>query len=293
MPHNSGFITLAFGKEYAEMAIDLALSVKEFHDEPISILADKVAADHIKKYNPSPFDQIHTIRDKIHPWGAKFLIGNHCKYDRAAFIDCDIIFLKHTNFLSYPLSKPLAMFGAYMDRGTSFKTYFDSSEIFEDFKLERYFWATSGIFFFDNQQAKPFFEDCLKFYKNGIRAYPKYYSKSIPDELVIGVIGQQYDIQSINCPTIHPWPMLDRLKDLSPDDHDWPSIHVFAPISEAYLSNLLAKINDRRRAHNFPQTSEKVWRNKANQKPSFGRKLKHFLTKSLPKLLPRISSNTR
>src|ERR1700733_14077372 len=72
---NSGFLTLAFGERYAEMAIDLALSVKEFHSEPISIGVDVPTRAYLARYQPSPFDQIISLPQKVHAWGAKFLVA--------------------------------------------------------------------------------------------------------------------------------------------------------------------------------------------------------------------------
>jgi hypothetical protein len=67
---NSGFLTLAFGERYAEMAIDLALSVKEYHSEPISIGVDARARACRERYQPNPFDHIISLSQKVHAWGA-------------------------------------------------------------------------------------------------------------------------------------------------------------------------------------------------------------------------------
>jgi hypothetical protein len=275
MTSSSGFITLAFGKNYAEMAIDLALSVREYHSEPIAVIANKSAAKQLRKYRPSPFDQIIEIDDKIHPWGAKLLVAENCPYQHSAFIDCDILFLRTTEFLDFPLRSPLAMYGAYMYPESDFQTYFRSRDIFTDFKLKKYFWATSGIFIFNRDEAKPFFADCYKFYTEGIKKYPRYSSGGIADELVIGILSSQIEIQSIPCNTIHPWPMADRLPTLRGDEQEWPVVHIFSKTNAEYLDKLVQTINKRREKWHFATASEQIWRDKASSTPSLARKLKH------------------
>ena len=178
MTTTRGFITLAFGEKYAEMALDLALSVKEFHDEPISIAVDQQAARRLQKYTPSPFDEVVVLDDRVHPWGAKFLVVDACPYDEAAFIDCDIVFLRQTEFLERSFETPLSMYGAYMKPDADFRTYYHSSEIFAAFGLDRYFWATSGIFFFNKELSRDFFQQCYDFYTTGIKAYPQIFDRS-------------------------------------------------------------------------------------------------------------------
>ena len=37
-----GYLTLAFGKNFAEMAVDMALSIKQFDSKPVSCVVDSI-----------------------------------------------------------------------------------------------------------------------------------------------------------------------------------------------------------------------------------------------------------
>jgi hypothetical protein len=273
---NHGFITLAFGKRFAEMALDMALSLKEHHAEPVSIAVDRAAARHLAKYTPSPFDQIITLPQHVHPWGAKFLVAEASPYQHSAYIDADILFLGPSPFLSYQFSAPLAMYGAYMSPENDYQTYFPPREICADFGLSRYFWATSGIFLFRKLDAMEMFRACYEFYTSGIKNYPRYATGAVPDELIFGIMSDRYPIDSISCSTVHPWPMAEHLPFVSSSDTQWPVFHMFAPTNDECMEHLMRQVNRRRREAGFAPGSDKIWRNKAYSIPTIWNKLIHF-----------------
>jgi hypothetical protein len=274
---SSGFITLAFGRRFAEMAVDLALSLREFHAEPISIAVDRTALKHLERYQPSPFDRIIELPQHVHPWGAKFLVADASPYEHSAYIDADILFLGPSNFLTYKFTAPLAMYGAYMSPEKDYKTYFPPREICADFGLSRYFWATSGIFLFRKSEASELFQQCYDFYTAGIKKYPARYSQGVvPDEMVFGIMSDRYTIDSIPCPTVHPWPMSEHLPTILPSDRKWPTFHMFSSPNEAYMQFLMDGLNRRRRVAGFELVSESIWRDKACSVPTMWEKLKHI-----------------
>ena len=280
-----GFITLAFGAKYAEMAIDMALSLREYHSECISIAVDHVAARQLKRYQPTPFDQITILPQHVHPWGAKFLVADASPYEQSAYIDADILFLGPSNFLTHHYTAPLAMYGAYMSPEKDYKTYFPPKEICADFGLSRYFWATSGIFLFRKSEASKFFQTCYEFYTTGIKKYPRYAQGSIPDEMIFGIMSDRYPIDSIPCPTVHPWPMTEHLQTILTSDRQWPTFHMFANPNEAYMQSLMDGLSRRRREAGFELVSETIWRNKASSIPTVWDKLKHIQRRIRHRLL--------
>jgi hypothetical protein len=273
---NHGFITLAFGKRFAEMALDMALSLKEHHTEPVSIAVDRVAARHLARYTPSPFDQIITLPQHVHPWGGKFLVAEASPYQHSAYIDADVLFLGPSPFLSHKFSAPLAMYGAYMSPENDYQTYFPPREICADFGLSRYFWATSGIFLFRKPDAMEMFRACYEFYTSGIKNYPRYATGAVPDELIFGIMSDRYPIDSIPCPTVHPWPLREHFDTVSSLDEQWPTFHLFAPPNDAYMQFLMEGVRRRRSAAGFELVSEAIWRGKACSTPTVWDKLKHI-----------------
>ena len=271
----SGFITHAFGWQHAEMALDLALSIRKYHSEPISIVVDQKAARLYKPYKNLPFDSIKVVHDKVHPWGAKFLVAEHSPYKKTVYVDADVLFLRRYNLIDFDLTHPIAMYGAYMPPNSRAKTYHPIHQICSDFGLSRYFWATSGAFVFSPKEAQPMFSECYEFYTKGRKQFPKYASVGFPDEMAFGVLSDRYPIQQI-LPVGHPWPSAIELAAISQSDTKWPLIHFFAPIEPRFYAALMTEVAERRKALGLRATSADIWRNKSEGIPSFKEKVCHL-----------------
>ncbi|MCC7278849.1 MAG: hypothetical protein IT487_11120 [Chromatiaceae bacterium] len=277
--YHKGFISVAFGRQHAAMALDMALSLRDYHSEPISIAVDRSAKIYLDRYKPSPFDKIITLPQRVHPWGAKFLLAEVTPYEHNVFVDADILFLGPSPFFEYEFTAPLAMYGAYFSSEADIQTYYSTKQICADFGLKRYFWGTSGIFVFYKREVTNMFQACYEFYTSGIKKYPKYAHGTLADEMVFGIMSDRYPIDSIACPTIHPWPLAEAIGTASPTDCKWPVFHMFAPPSEECMNYLMERVNSRRRQAGFALTSVDAWRNKAYSIPSFWDKLKHVQQK--------------
>jgi hypothetical protein len=272
---NRGFITLAFGPKFAEMAIDTALSLRKFHDEPISVAVDRAAHRHLMRYKNNPFDQIIRLPQKVHPFGARFLLADATPYEHSVAVDADILFLGKVPVFDLQFAAPLAMYGGYMSKDLDFQTYFSGREICQDFGLDRYFWGTGGLFVFRKSETREMFRECYDFYVTGIKKYPKYNRGTLSDEMVFGIIGNRYPIDSIPCQTMHPWPMQKDLATITEADTQWPVFHMFAAPSDSYMAFLMAGVKRRREEAGFPLVSEIHWRNKGNHYKSRWDKIRH------------------
>lgn len=272
---NSGFITLAFGRKFAEMAIDTALSLREFHTEPISIAVDRAAERHLARYKHHPFDQIVRLPQRVHPFGARFLLAEASPYETTVSIDADILFVGRLPIFDNNFTAPLAMYGGYMGRDQDFQTYYSGRQICADFGLDRYYWGTGGTFLFRNPEALPMFRECYNFYVSGIKKYRKYAGGTLSDEMVFGIMGDKYPIDSIPCQTMHPWPRREHMESISPADSCWPVYHAFVMPNEPYWEFLMHNLNRRRREAGFATGSEFLWRQKAEARPTTWDKLLH------------------
>lgn len=272
---NDGFITLAFGAGFAEMAIDTALSLREFHTEPISVAVDRAAGRHLARYRNTPFDKIVHLPQKIHPFGARFLLAGASPYDRSVSVDADILFLDRLPVLDHDYEAPLAMYGAYMDRDTDFQTYYSGRQICKDFGLKRYFWGQGALFVFRNPEIRPMFDECYDFYVNGIKRHPSYNRGVLPDELVFGIMGDKYPIDSIPCPTMHPWPLPKDLANIKPGDKGWPVFHMVESPNPEYQEYLMGEVARRRREAGLPTGSDLFWRRKGDHYRTTWDKIRH------------------
>lgn len=283
MNNNKGFLTLAIGRESAEMAVDMALSLKEFHTEPVSVAADHSTARFLARYKPSPFDQVSTLREHVHPFGARFLLAEASPYEYTVSLDADILFLRRSPFLEYQFTAPLAMYGAYISSDQDVQTYYSSKQICTDFGLSRYFWGTGGIFVFQKSEAREMFKACYDFFVSGIQKYPRYAQGPQSDEMVFGIMSDKYPIDSLPCSTTHPWPLAEDIPIVSPSDDRWPVFHMFGLPNKEYMDYLMDKVNSRRREAGFATVSERFWRHKANPVPTVWDKMKHVRRKFLRK----------
>ena len=71
-----GYLTLAFGKNFAEMAVDMALSIKQFDSKPVSCVVDSKTKNYINKNYEFVFDRLIEIDDNKFCFSIKFII-NH------------------------------------------------------------------------------------------------------------------------------------------------------------------------------------------------------------------------
>jgi hypothetical protein len=271
-----GFITLAFGSQFAEMAIDTALSFREFHTEPISVAVDLAAQRQLSRYKKTPFDRIILLPEKVHPFGARFLLADATPYEHTVAVDADILFLGPLPIRDHEFEAPLAMYGGYMSKDTDFQTYHSGKEMCKDFGLNRYFWGQGALFAFRKAEVREMFKECYGFYVSGIKKYPKYNRGTLADEMVFGIMGDKYPIDSIPCATMHPWPLPENLATVSPSDTQWPVFHMVESPNPAYLDFLMAGVNRRRRDAGLPLVSELFWRRKGDHYRSAWDKIKHL-----------------
>ena len=88
-----GFVTVAMGPlKYLEMAVDMALSVRVFHDDPVCLLCDApTMAIALEKYS-EVFDPIVLIDTPLkHPLASNFLLAELAPFERGFYIDADVL----------------------------------------------------------------------------------------------------------------------------------------------------------------------------------------------------------
>lgn len=271
-----GVLTLAYGRKYAQMAIDLALSLREYSEVPVSVVVDGPANRLLRKFGSSVFQHIIPIDDRIHPWGGKLVAALRSPYERTVFVDADVIFISRFDWFNTFTQKAAALYGCYMFPYHDFFSYYPSTQIFADFGVKRYFQATSGIFQFHRPAADQYFRECVDFYKKGIRKLPGYDIPGVADEFVLGIVADRFDIGSIPCDTAHPWPQSEQFSSLAWEDHRWPVVHVFGRINDTYMEQLIRCIDERRQRARLPVVSGDIWRRRAAGVPEFSEKFRHL-----------------
>jgi hypothetical protein len=106
IPRSSGVVTAAFGsRKYLEMAVDLALSLREVSSLPLSILTTPEGADYLDRHYAGAFEaaisvpQLEAEHGKAKYLAAKLECLRRSPYDTSIFLDADIICVKDPSFL--------------------------------------------------------------------------------------------------------------------------------------------------------------------------------------------------
>lgn len=253
-----GYLTLAVGRErYLEMAVDMALSLREHTGHPIALAADeglgRLALD---RYRPV-FDEVTRVPDR-------FLGGRTMKYGSAAaspfdetmFVDSDCFVLGSLEYLWAGLeASDVAMLGELLTREENENHHgFSTRRLMRKFDLDRYLKTNSGIFCFRTEPAREIMEECLHTFVNEVR--PKLRGGILRggwlgDEIGFAVVGGRRRLGTLPLPHPMYWPQEFAGLDLARPAK--PLLHFIWPPSEAVLDALFEGAAVRRRAADVPQ----------------------------------------
>lgn len=275
-----GCITIATRKTaYAEMAVDLALSVKALHAESMCLVADRDNAAYVATHYPAVFDSVVELPARYHFGHAcKFALADLTPYEQTLFIDADTLVLSSiTHLWSHAEGVPLQMMGTLRTRDTDELHHgFAIRELIDEFALERYFDNHSGAFVF-RREAAPFLEACFDVYANALFTPRRRLRGFVGDELAFGIVGGRRGVARMR----EPYPVLwdAELAALRPYETSKPLCHFIGSPSSAALDWLMDDMRRRRAERGLPQRSEAAWRRKASRtlrKRRVGAKLLHL-----------------
>src|SRR6056297_2063245 len=174
MPNVSrGYLTMAVGRSrYLEMAVDMALSLREHDDRPIALAADATLGRTARERYAPVFDAVTEIP-------GRFLDGRAIKYGAAAaspfsetmFVDSDCFVLGSLDYLWSALEgADMAMLGELLtEREDENHHGFSTRRLMRRFGLDHYLKTNSGIFCFRTEAALEIMEACLVTFLEEIR----------------------------------------------------------------------------------------------------------------------------
>ena len=261
-----GFITVALGRpSYAEMAIDLALSAREFHDLPFALVADAALAAYVRTQYPGVFDEIRVLPDVYRKGHAcKFALAELTPFARSVFIDADTLVLAPMHaLLDDALAADILMMGSYRDRTTERVHHgFAVRGLMQRYGLERYFINHSGAFAFETTHGRAFLREGLDVYLHEMADLQRWARfRHIGDELAFGIVGGRRGVTIMREPFPIYWS--NELAELT-TAHRWkPLCHFHDAPAPAALDWMMHEVGARRRARGFPLRSEPHWRAKA------------------------------
>lgn len=261
-----GFITIALGRpSYAEMAVDLALSTRAFHNHPFALVADRALAEYVGSRYPGVFDAIRELPDAYGKGHAcKFSLAELTPFDRSVFIDADTLMLAPVHTLLREASTAdILMMGSYCDRNSDRVHHgFAVRNLMKRYGLDRYFVNHSGSFAFETVHGRAFLRDGLEVYLREMADLQRWSRfRHIGDELAFGIVGGRRGVTIMSEPFPIYWQI--ELAALTSDQRWKPLCHFHDSPAPSALDWMMREVGERRRAHGFPLTSERLWRQKA------------------------------
>jgi hypothetical protein len=259
-----GYLTMAVGKSrYLEMAVDMALSLREHTEYPIALAADEpLAATACTRY-AGVFDSVVNVHQRfLVDRALKYGTAEASPYEETIFVDADCVVLGSLDGLWSALATTdMAMVGQYLTRDDDENHHgFSTRHLMRRFGLDRYLKTNSGLFCFRRSPTLAIMEECLECYLSEARPKLRLAVLSggwLGDEIAFGIVGGRRGIDTLPEPALMFWPAEFAHADLTSPAK--PLLHLISPLPTAALDHMLSGIRDRRRAANLPGDSQAHW----------------------------------
>lgn len=260
-----GFVTLATGRgAFLEMAVDMALSLRDHTDLPIGLIADASLADRARDEFGSVFDEVSVLPDR-------FLAGRIRKYGVAAaspfeeslYVDADCVVLGSLDHLFEALAEhDVALLGEQLTREDDENHHgFSTRRLMERFDLDRYLKTNSGVFAFRRAPAIDVMEAWRACFVDEVRPRLRWSflrGAWLGDEIAIGIVGGRMGLGTLPLPHVMYWP--DEFESLDLDAPTKPLLHFIWPPPEPVLRRLLDEMAARRETMGIACGSAEHWR---------------------------------
>jgi hypothetical protein len=256
---------MAVGKpRYVEMAVDMALSLKEHTELPIAIAVDEGLESGVTERYADVFDSIVLVPDR-------FLDGRALKYGTAAatpfdetmFVDADCLVLSSLDGLWSILDgADMAMVGGQLTSSDNENHHgFSTRALMRRFGLEQYLKTNSGLFCFRREAGLRIMEECLECYLHEARPRLRLsllFGRWLGDEIAFGIVGGRRGIETFPEPSPMYWP--PEFENLDLTHPTKPLLHMIWPPPPEVLDSLVAGALERRRAAGVSGDGEPHWR---------------------------------
>ena len=259
-----GYLTLAAGSpRYLEMAVDMALSLREHSGHPIGLVCDEGIAETAMSTYPTVFDDVTPIGSDFRDGRAlKYGVAEACRWDEAVFIDADCMVLGSLDHAFDALAHtPIAFLGELLTRDDNENHHgFSTRRLMRTFDLDRYLKTNSGFFAFRKAPAEEIMRECLRCFLDEAR--PKLSLSLLRgawlgDEIAIGIVGGRRELQPLPKPAEMYWPA--EFEALDPDRPSKPLLHFIWPLPPRTFAELMRVAEVRREAAGVPWPGARHW----------------------------------
>ena len=260
-----GYLTMAVGKpRYLEMAVDMALSLREHTELPIAIAVDAALEPDVRERFGSVFDSIVIVPDRFLDGRAlKYGTAVASPYDETMFVDADCLVLSSLDDLWGILNHTdMAMVGERLSSSEDENHHgFSTRSLMRRFGLDHYLKTNSGLFCFRREPAIQIMDECLECYLNEARPKLRWsllFGRWLGDEIAFGIVGGRRGIEAFPEPSPMYWPA--EFAAIDPANPTKPLLHMIWPPPDDVLDILIADARGRRKAAGVRGDSEPHWR---------------------------------
>ncbi len=268
MAPSRGYLTLATGRPaFLEMAVDMALSLREHTDLPVAIACDAGLTEAAKNRYAAVFDRVTTIPERfLGGRTRKFGVAEATPFEETVFVDADCVVLKPLDELFTALDGcDLAFLGAQLTEAEDHNHHgFSTRWLMKRFGLESYLKTNSGIFCFRREPAVEVMEAFRACYVEEARPALRgslLLGRWLGDEIAIGIVGGRLGLCSLPFPDTMYWPQEFDTIDLA--NPSKPLLHFVWPPSHELLEALLDGMRERRAKAGIGGSAEEHWRAEA------------------------------
>ena len=283
-----GYLTMAVGSaHYLEMAVDMALSLREHTRLPLAIAVDDRLGSVVRSVYASVFDYVVEVPERfLRGRALKYGCAEATPFEETIFVDADCIVLGCLDGMAEALAHcDMAMVGELLtveDEQTHHG--FSTRALMGRFGLDRYLKTNSGFFCFRKSAAIEIMEDCLSCYLTEARPALRgsiLIGRWLGDEIAFGIVGGRRRLGTLPEPAPMYWPREIEQLDLAHPSK--PLLHMLWPLPEAALEGLVEGTIQRRRRAGVPGDAEHHWRRESRslQWMARRRRLRDQLARSL------------
>jgi hypothetical protein len=283
-----GYLTMAVHSvHYLEMAVDMALSLREHTRLPLAIAVDDRLGAVLRDRYAGVFDSVVRVPPKfLRGRALKYGCAQASPFEETIFVDADCIVLGSLDRLADALvDSDFAMVGELLTLDDDEMHHgFSTRALMGRFGLDRYLKTNSGFFCFRKSAAIEIMEDCLSCYLTEARPALRgsiLIGRWLGDEIAFGIVGGRRRLGTLPEPAPMYWPREIEQLDLA--NPSKPLLHMLWPLPDAALEGLVEGTIERRRRAGVPGDAEHHWRRESRslQWMARRRRLRDQLARSL------------
>jgi hypothetical protein len=267
---NRGYLTLAArDPRYLEMAVDMALSLREQTDLPIALAADDALAGLARTRYAAAFDTVTLLPERFRRGRAlKYGTAEASPFEETMFVDADCIVLGSLDALFAVLgTTDMAMTGEQLTAADDRDHHgFSTTSLIRRFGLSTYLKTNSGLFCFRRQAGLAIMEECLACYTGEVLRRLRWralFGGWLGDELAFGIVGGRRKLGTFPKPDAMYWP--EELATLDLRRPTKPLLHMLWPLRPEQLDQLVEGTTSRRRAAGLPGDAGAHWREESRR----------------------------